>query len=525
MITSESSASPAPDTSAEVTSSAHDGELEIARAILTKYRVAVFIVAYNAEHFIEDVLRRIPLAIRAHFTEIYIIDDHSNDATFSVATDAAAKLNFKNVSILRTPFNRGYGGNQKLGYLHAIKRRFDYVILLHGDAQYPHEYLPAILVAIDGGNADAVVASRMKRRLDALRGRMPPHKWVGNQILTLLANRMLNSSLSEWHSGFRAYKVSTLESIPFQLNSDDFHFDTEIIIQLLATNRVVREIAIPTHYGDEICHVNGISYAWNCIKALVKYRMTQLGLFYQPNFDFGLFEEPNYHLKLASTSLHQFVLSRLWPADWHVADAGSNDGRMDAILAAKVARVVRLGGPIGPSAAPGVRTGIDPSAALDERPESEGFDCVLALDMLEHLTDPERAVERLSRLLKPGGWLLTSTGNVANVFPRISLMCGQFNYGKRGILDLTHTRLFTIYSFKKLLTTRGFLIKDVRYFGPPIVDMIGDTRGLRVLDRVAAGAARLWPGLFAYGFLVVAQRTDNLEEIYDVTARDAPQLR
>jgi hypothetical protein len=97
---------------------------------------------------------------------------------------------------------------------------------------------------------------------------------------------------------------------------------------------------------------------------------------------------------------------------------------------------------------------------------------------------------------------------------RLSLISGQFNYGKRGILDLTHTRLFTIYSFRKLLVNSGFVIKELHGFGPPIRDMVGESRSLRAVDTVAGVFARIWPRMFAFSFLVVAEKTDELEDIY-----------
>jgi hypothetical protein len=98
---------------------------------------------------------------------------------------------------------------------------------------------------------------------------------------------------------------------------------------------------------------------------------------------------------------------------------------------------------------------------------------VLALDVIEHLDRPEECVRKIAAILKPGGLLYASTGNIAYFVLRMGLLLGQFNYGKRGILDLTHTRLFTVYSFRKLLTNGGFVIKDIRGFGPPIRDMVG----------------------------------------------------
>jgi hypothetical protein len=117
--------------------------------------------------------------------------------------------------------------------------------------------------------------------------------------------------------------------------------------------------------------------------------------------------------------------------------------------------------------------------------------------------------------------LYASTGNIAYVVLRLSLLFGQFNYGKRGILDLTHSRLFTIYSFRKLLTNGGFAVETVRGFGPPIRDMVGESATLRVADATSGALGRWWPRLFAFNFLVVAQKEEELDEIYDRTAASA----
>ena len=312
-----------------------------AAEVLTRTKVAIFVCAYQAEHFIESVLERIPEPLRPHFAEIYVFDDSSSDRTFERAQAAVDRLG-GNVTVFRTPFNRGYGGNQKLGYLHAIRQGYDYVVLLHGDGQYAPEYLPQIVQALGDEQPDALIGSRMINRRDALRGGMPLYKWVGNQVLTRLENRMLGSGLSEFHSGYRAYKVDALRSIPFRLNSDDFHFDTEILVQLLRTGRRIVEIPVPTFYGDEISRVNGMRYAVNCVKAVTKARLQDLGLYYEPKFDFGRFEEAGYVLKAGENTLHQDVLDRDWPADWHVADIGASRGALSALLAEKVAHVTSV---------------------------------------------------------------------------------------------------------------------------------------------------------------------------------------
>jgi glycosyltransferase involved in cell wall biosynthesis len=173
-----------------------EAAVEAAAEVLERKRVGIFIVAFQAERFIASVLERIPTGLRDLFAEILVIDDSSSDHTFDTAREAGERLGLTNVSVLRTPFNRGYGGNQKLGYLHAIKQGWDYVVLLHGDGQYAPEFLPQIVSALGDQEPDALIASRMIRRRDALRGGMPLYKWLGNQVLTTIENRMLGSSRS-----------------------------------------------------------------------------------------------------------------------------------------------------------------------------------------------------------------------------------------------------------------------------------------------------------------------------------------
>ena len=498
--------------------------VQAAEAVLRRTRVGIFIVAYEAERFIDSVLERIPSDLRDAFAEILVIDDSSSDRTYDVAADAGERLGLSNLVVLRTPFNRGYGGNQKLGYLHAIKQDLDYVILLHGDGQYAPEYLPQIVNAFADGEADAVIGSRMINPKDALRGGMPLYKWLGNRVLTALENRMLASRLSEFHSGYRAYKVDALRAVPFQLDSNDFHFDTELLVQLIRTDRTIVEVPIPTYYGDEICHVNGVKYAFNCLKAVTKVRLSEVGLYYEPKFDF---EEGDggYRVKLAANSLHQYVLSCDWSPAWAVADIGANDGVLSAELARRVAHVTAVDLDVPDQAGDAEALAVDLNGEFDAQLGNRRYDAVLALDVIEHLDRPEEAVRRIASILRPGGVLYASTGNIAYFVLRLSLLLGQFNYGKRGILDLTHHRLFTVYSFRKLLLSSGFSVQAVRGFGPPIRDMVGNSLALRAADTTSGALAQWWPRLFAFNFLVVAVKEEELDDIYARTAASAVSQR
>ncbi|MCK4565633.1 MAG: glycosyltransferase family 2 protein, partial [Verrucomicrobia bacterium] len=192
-------------------------------------KVLIFIVAYNAEHHIEQVIQRIPSKIfDVYDYEILIIDDSSKDNTFDVARRFQEQNKALNIKVLFNPVNQGYGGNQKLGYQYAVNNGFDAVVLLHGDGQYAPELIEDIFSPILRGEADAVFGSRMMTKGAARKGGMPLYKFIGNKILTFLENRLLGANLSEFHSGYRAYSVEALRRIPFQHNSPDFHFDTEI---------------------------------------------------------------------------------------------------------------------------------------------------------------------------------------------------------------------------------------------------------------------------------------------------------
>ena len=170
-----------------------------------KKKILIYIVAYNHEKFIEKTINRIKDSVFSKYqTEILISDDKSDDKTFQILKEIKKNFdkNFK-ISILSNPVNQGYGGNQKIGYYYAIKNNFDYVVLLHGDGQYAPELIEELLEKIQLENAGAIFGSRMMTSGSALKGGMPLYKYFGNKILTYFQNKILESNLSEFHSGYR----------------------------------------------------------------------------------------------------------------------------------------------------------------------------------------------------------------------------------------------------------------------------------------------------------------------------------
>jgi glycosyltransferase involved in cell wall biosynthesis len=480
-----------------------------------KSRILILIVAYNAERTIQEVLRRIPASLGEHETEILILDDSSRDNTFSAArafeTSAASPFP---MTVLFNPVNQGYGGNQKIGYHYAIERGFDYVALVHGDGQYAPERLPDLLRPLLDGEADAVFGSRMLDRFAALKGGMPLYKYVGNKILTTVQNRLLRSALSEFHSGYRIYSVHALRQIPFDRNANDFHFDTEIIIQLFRARLRIRELPIPTYYGDEICHVNGLKYGWDVIKASLLARAQDLGIFYERKFDVptGVEHNPLYQSKFEFESPHTLTLARV-PDGASVLDIGCASGYMSTALSAKGCRV----------------TGVDqfPIAAHvplerfvrhdlndgDLPVDAGAFEYVLLLDVIEHLRSPEGFVEALrrSRTDSKAATVIISTGNIGFALTRLMLLLGFFNYGTRGILDLTHTRLFTFGSLRHLLEQAGYQIDEIRGVPAPIPLALGDGWLSRCLMAVNHGLIRVSRSLFSYQIFMVARPLPTLE--------------
>ncbi len=491
---------------------------ELALRTLEENRVAIFIVAYNAERHIEKVLRRIPAWVAERLAEIFIIDDHSSDNTVAVAEKVDWPSQNAPLHIFRTPYNQGYGGNQRLGYLYAVEQGIDIVVLLHGDGQYAPEALPHILAPYAEG-ADAVFGSRFINPRDAIKGGMPFYKWIGNRILTKTQNVILGAQMSEMHSGYRSYRTSVLRQVPFTSNSLGFDFDADIIVQLNAAGFRITEVPIPTYYGDEICHVNGLLYAWLCVKTAIKYRLMQFEIFYDPKFDIRRERPNNYTTKYAPTSLHYFIRHLPIAPGTSLIDVGGGDG--EAVSQSFADRGIEV---TCIDQLPDIEDlrikqfVVDLDEPWEDQFDAHQYDTAVALDVLEHLKTPEQGAAEIFKYLKRGGKLFASTGNVAFLPLRLMLLWGLFNYGRRGILDLTHRRLFTVDSFRGLLKNAGFRIDRVIGFGPPLSDLSGGrSRIFRIADRLLSHLARFWPRLFAYQILMVCTRTDSPADLMQQT--------
>lgn len=476
--------------------------------------VLIFIVAYDAASTVASVIDRIPRELAERYrVSLLVIDDCSQDDTEAVARRHLAKGFWCPASVLRNPANLGYGGNQKLGYRYAIANRFDVVALLHGDGQYAPECLTALLEPFRGADPpDAAFGSRMLTPGGALKGGMPVYKFIGNKVLTFVQNRLLGSRLSEFHTGYRAYAVPALVKIPFELNTNDFHFDTEIIVQLFFSGARVVELPVPTHYGDEVSHVDGLRYAWNVVKASLKSRLIRMGIFFDPRFAVERAPGANRVSKLDFASTHSLAFAHV-PRESIVLDLACADGSLaEKLYREKKCEVVCVD--VEPDrAVPGCAyEACDLDGPLPDVPW-ERFDMVIALDVIQHRNSPEGFLERLRERLSGNSKaaILLSSGNVCFFVTRLMMLAGQFNYGRRGILDLTHTRLFTVGSLRRVLRYAGYEILREDYVPAPYPLALGLNGLSRALVGLNRALARLLPGLFAYQILCLVRPRPSSE--------------
>lgn len=245
--------------------------------MLFKKKICVVMPAYNAEKTLAQTVAEIP---RDYIDDIILVDDASRDRTVDVARELGL------YTVVHDK-NRGYGGNQKTCYEHALKRGADIVIMLHPDYQYTPKLLAAMGSLIAVGQYDVVLGSRVLSE-GALRGGMPFYKYVSNRFLTLAQNLLLRKKLSEYHTGYRAFSREVLEKLPLDRNSDDFVFDNQMLAQAIYHGYRIGEISCPTKYFPEASSINlrrSIVYGLGVLLVSLQFRLGKLGLLKVPIFD------------------------------------------------------------------------------------------------------------------------------------------------------------------------------------------------------------------------------------------------
>ena len=211
-----------------------------------RHKIIAVLPAYNAERTLAATLADFPTGC---VDEILLVDDGSTDRTVRIAREMG-------LSVIVHPSNQGYGGNQKTCYQYALRNGADVVVMIHPDYQYDGRVIPHAVGMIELGICDVVLGSRIRSRQEALKCGMPWWKYVSNRVLTGIENVALGQNLGDFHSGFRVYRRSVLETIPFERNSNDFVFDTQFLAQAVHFGFRLGDIPVPVRYFAEASSIN-----------------------------------------------------------------------------------------------------------------------------------------------------------------------------------------------------------------------------------------------------------------------------
>ena len=491
-----------------------------------KSKVLIFVLAYNAEKTISETIKRLPLSDKNYDLEILIVDDASSDNTFIKAKKSKKNNSSLKVTILRNPVNQGYGGNVKIGFMYAIKNYFDYIALTHADGQYPPEEIPKQLKLLLSNRYDVIFGSRMMNGFDALKGGMPFYKFIGNKLTTWIENRLIGTNLSEFHTGHQIYSVKILKKIPFFLNSKDYHFHTQLVIQLLIAKAKIKETPIDTFYGDEISHVNGFSYCWNVCKEALLIRLQKIGIIYKRRYDSNIKFNKSYHSPkpMGVMKIHELAINNIKNGK-KVLEFGCSSGIITKILLKKRCTVLGIdkNPPKENILKDFLKIDLDSDLTNLKKIKIDNYDYIILLDLINHLKYPEEFMENLKDCFTSLNFptLIITTPNIGFIFNRIQLLFGFFNYGRRGILHPSHTRLFTFKSLRNILTESGYEIIEEKTVSAPFELAFGKNFFSSFLNFLNKFLIFFSKKLFGYSILIKAKPTANLNTLLNFAHKES----
>ena len=232
-------------------------------------KVFIVIPAHNAAKTLERTIDGLPKEIK----NIVLVNDGSTDDTLMVATRL-------NLQIINHEVKRGYGAVQKAGYRYCLNNGAEYVVMVHSDFQYDPRLALIMAEIISLGNCDIVLGNRIRSRKEALEGGMPRWRYLVNRISTFGENVILGMNLGDFHSGLRAYGRHALQQINFELNSDNFAFDQQLLVQARALELKIGDLPTPVRYYDDSSSINirgSLRYGWGAVKIIARYKLHTLG--------------------------------------------------------------------------------------------------------------------------------------------------------------------------------------------------------------------------------------------------------
>lgn len=457
-------------------------------------------------------LERIPPALRELVHEVAVLRETPTGANAHEETPLTS-LAWPNLRVLHEPRRYTYGERRKVALAYACDAGFDFVALLEGNGCTPPEKLPELVSPALLERRPIVLAIRPLSR--AGWATTSGFAQLVRLLLSLLHNAVLGLRLRDWDSSYRVLSTSLLRKLPFRVNADNRVFDTDLLIQCRVLGVPVHQTPLPLFDSGDASD-SGLGQQLLSLGAAVGYRLHQLHLVRRGQYLVSDSERMGYTLKSSSTGSHMQIIEAIAPGA-RVLDLGCSQGLLASPLRTKGALVT------GVDVLPPDRVGKDLERYYQqdleeplELPEGRVFDAVVISDVLEHVREPQRLLLAARRHLKPDGRLLVSTGNIAIWFYRASLLVGRFEYGPKGILDATHVHLYTRASFRREIENAGFRVLRERVTALPFEVVLRSTGQSRTVGAIAHGyhlLARLWPGMFAYQFLIEAEATRFYDEL------------
>lgn len=493
-------------------------------------QVLVVLLCYRSdEESIRSTLEAIPTELLSGegWSFLAVVDQLTREHAGVIEAWSAAARPRDLVTIV-TPIDLGHGGVQKLAFRHALDAGHDLVLVLPVDGQYAPDDLPRLRRAFEETRADVILGSRFLEGDPAAAG-MPATIRLGHRVVSGIQNAILGMALRDHHTGLRAYSGALLARVPFETNTNAYHFDVELLLQAVYAGGTITEVPASVAYKPELHRASRTGHAIASLLTTAQFRLHRMGFL---------------------CSLKYRNLSREVYADKVEARHSSHASVLRAVAALRPATLLDIGcgpGHVGQRCrALGIEvTGMDrrsPTSAIDFRfvradledlplpLDPFAHDVVLLLDVIEHLTDPEAFLLSLRnhstsiRLPPARSTMILTTPNIAFLAVRLSLVLGRFTYGERGILDIDHKRLFTKTSLLRTLRDCGYDVRSVRGLPPPFELVLPGVLG-RLFASVANGFAAVWPSLFAFQFQVECSPRPGLAQLLrssDVTDTRTP---
>ncbi len=412
-----------------------------------------------------------------------------------------------NAHVLKNKSPQGVGGNQKIVFRYAVENGFQSVAVLQGCNVALLNQLPEMFRTFDSEDNDALLA-------------VNEYRSVVDKIAGGIHNKLTGAGLKGWRSAVRIYNTAALSNIAYVLNTNSENFDTEVLLQFVHAQRPIKEVALPRNtFGGGSC---GGSLK-DALKSSLKFFFQRFHLFYDVRFHASILsdahltreqhEAPVYESKMSSVSPHSLVCEseNIVPKESRVLDIGCSKGYVATYLSKrKGCRVVGIDvlprSEVSPDGFRYEQINLETELGkLNDVLIRDEFDTILMLDVLEHLAVPESFLLNLSQHKFPTSpRFVCSTANVAFIVIRIMLLLGHFNYGRRGILDITHKRLFSAHTFRNILTQTGFVITHEHYIPFPFASLGWPASVAKKLETINRWLIKLRPRLFSYQILFEA---------------------